>query len=69
MINHVVGVMQGFQILHCMFCIVAEVEKLSKFNQSVHYQPDRIKNCRHLEIPCYWFIFIRWAQQVRIFPC
>jgi hypothetical protein len=41
----VVGVIWGFQILHCLFCIVAEVENLDILNQSIHYQVYKIKNC------------------------
>ena len=55
----VVGVIRGFQILHCLFYMVAEVQKLDIFNQSIHYQVDEIKDYGCLVIWCSWFIFIR----------
>ena len=49
----VVGVMRGFQILHCLFWIVAEVQKRPVLNQPIHYQSYKTKNRRYLEIYCY----------------
>ena len=46
----VIGVIRGFQILHCLFGIVAKVQKRLILNQSIHYQYYKTKNRRYLEI-------------------
>jgi hypothetical protein len=39
-------------IAYFAFCIVAEVAVRFIFNQSIHYQVDKIKNCGYLENCC-----------------
>jgi hypothetical protein len=40
-------------IAYFAFCIVSKVMKLSIYEQSIHYQIDKIKNSRYLELSCY----------------
>jgi hypothetical protein len=54
-------------IAYFAFCIISKVMELSIYEQSIHYQIDKVKNRGYWKIWCSRFIFTVRTPQVRIF--